>query len=81
MAIDNDSDRTEEPVLPFQTIESDARLAEIFESVKDKIISSLEANNFSKNMINHVNGFSQNNYTCGYYQENGLYNLSKKTSS
>ena len=48
MAIDNDSDRTEEPVLPFQNIESDARLAEIFQSVKDKIITSLEANNFSK---------------------------------
>ena len=65
-------------MLPFQNIESDARLAEIFQSVKDKIITSLEANNFSKNMINHVNGFSQNNYTCGYYQENGMDNLAKK---
>ena len=78
MAIDTNSNRIEEPVLPFQTIESDARLAEIFESVKDKVINSLEANNFSKNMINHVNGFSQNNYTCGYYQENGTDNLAKK---
>ena len=29
-------------------------------------------------MIKHVNGFSKNNYTCSYYQEEGIYNLSQK---
>ena len=29
-------------------------------------------------MIKHVNGFSKNNYTCSYYQEEGLFNLSRK---
>ena len=75
--IDNNGE-IQEPVLPFESMASDAELIELFESVRDKVIKSLESNNFSKNMIKHVNGFSKNNYTCGYYQENGIYNLSKK---
>ena len=71
--IDNNGE-IQEPVLPFESMASDAELIELFESVRDKVIKSLESNNFSKNMIKHVNGFSKNNYTCGYYQENGIYN-------
>ena len=29
-------------------------------------------------MLKHVNGFSKDNYTCGYYQENSIHNLLKK---
>ena len=29
-------------------------------------------------MIKHVNGFSKDNYTCGYFQENSILNLLKK---
>ena len=76
--IHDNNGEIEDPVLPFETVISDAVLIEMFETAKDKVIKSLESNNFSKNMIKHVNGFSKNNYTCGYYQENGLYNLSKK---
>ena len=76
--IHDNNGEIEDPVLPFETVISDAVLIEMFETAKDKVIKSLESNNFSENMIKHVNGFSKNNYTCGYYQENGLYNLSKK---
>merc|ERR1712179_303068 len=43
-----------------------------FESTKTRITEKLKLNNFSMNMIKHVNGFSKNNYTCSYYQEEGL---------
>ena len=29
-------------------------------------------------MIKHVNGFSKNNYTCGYYEEDSAFNLTTK---
>ena len=74
--IHDNNGEIEDPVLPFETVISDAVLIEMFETAKDKVIKSLESNHFSENMIKHVNGFSKNNYTCGYYQENGLYNLS-----
>ena len=76
--IHDNNGEIEDPVLPFETVISDAVLIEMFETAKDKVIKSLESNHFSENMIKHVNEFSKNNYTCGYYQENGLYNLSKK---
>ena len=61
--IHDNNDEIEDPVLPFETVISDAVLIEMFETAKDKVIKSLESNKFSKNMIKHVNGFSKNNYT------------------
>ena len=63
--------------LPFHSC-SPFSLSQLFQSGKSRVIESLESNNFSKNMIKHVNGFSKNNYTCGYYEEDSAFNLSKK---
>ena len=65
--------------LPFSIHLNDHDITEIpFESSKNRITEKLKLNNFSMNMIKHVNGFSKNNYTCSYYQEEGLFNLSRK---
>ena len=63
--------------LPFHSC-SQFSLSQLFQTGKSKVIESLEANNFSKNMIKHVNGFSKNNYTCGYFEEDSAFNLTKK---
>ena len=63
--------------LPFHSC-SPFALSQLFQSGKNRVIETLESNNFSKNMIKHVNGFSKNNYTCGYYEEDSVFNLSKK---
>ncbi len=42
------------------------------------MLEKLEDNNFSKNMIDLMNGISKNNYTCGYFEEEGIHKLSKK---
>ena len=64
-------------ILPFFTC-SFFTLSQMFKSTKDKVLDKLEGNNFSKNMRNHVNGFSKNNYTCNYFDENSILDLSKK---
>ena len=64
-------------ILPFFTL-SLFTLTQLFLSCKDKVLEKLESNNFSKNMIKHVNGFSKNNYTCSYYDEKSILDLSKK---
>ena len=64
--------------LPFSEIKNTDEIANLYISTKNRINEKLVSNNFSKNMINHVNGFSKNNYTCSYYQEEGLLNLSQK---
>ena len=53
-------------------------IAQIFRSNKDKILDKLENNNFNKNMLDHINGLSKNNYTCNYFDETGIHNLTKK---
>ena len=64
-------------ILPFFTC-SFFTLSQMFLSSKDKILEKLENNNFTKNMIKHVNGFSKDNYTCSYYDDMGINNLYKK---
>ena len=64
-------------ILPFFTC-SNVALSQLFQSRKDNVLEKLEGNNFSKNMIKHVNGFSKNNYTCSYYDEKSIIDLSKK---
>ena len=63
--------------LPFHTF-SPNQIIELFQSKKYDIFEILERNNFSKNMLKHVNGFSKDNFTCGYYQETSFFNLLKK---
>ena len=53
-------------------------ISQMFLSTKDKILDKLEGNNFTKNMIKHVNGFSKDNYTCSYADEKSILNTSKK---
>ena len=54
--------------LPFHLC-SPFALSELVQSRKSRVFEALESNNFSKNMRRHVNGFSKNNYTCGYFDE------------
>ena len=63
--------------LPFATC-SPFFLSQLFQTNKNKVLKKLKANNFTKNMIKHVNGFSKNNYTCNYYDSNSIQNLSRK---
>ena len=63
--------------LPFHNC-SFFTIAQMFRSSKDKILDKLENNNFNQNMLNHVNGLSKNNYTCNYFDEMGIHNLTKK---
>ena len=63
--------------LPFFNL-STFTLSQLFQTNKSKVLETLENNNFSKNMIKHVNGFSKNNYTCSYYEEESLHQLSTK---
>ena len=42
------------------------------------MLEKLEGNNFTKNMQDLTNEISKNNYTCGYYDEEGIHNLSNK---
>ena len=53
-------------------------ISQMFLSTKDKILDKLEGNNFTKNMIKHVNGFSKDNHTCSYADEKSILNTSKK---
>ena len=64
--------------LPFYTLSS-CSLSQLFQTGKSKLLETLEDNNFfSRNMIKHVNGFSKNNFTCNYLEQESLYNLSTK---
>ena len=63
--------------LPFHG-SSNYEIIKLFQSEKDLLFERLANNNFSKNMLKHVNGFSKNNYTCGYFQEKSIQNLLKK---
>ena len=66
-------------LLPFHSC-SIFTLTQLFQTNKNRVIEKLESNNFSKNMIKHVNGLSKNNYTCGYFDEDSIFNLTKKHS-
>jgi len=62
--------------LPFYGC-SPFSISQTYLTNKNKILDDLESNNFSKNMLNLVNGFSKDNYTCGYFQEESINNLAK----
>ena len=63
--------------LPFFNL-STFTLSQLFQTKKSKVLETLENNNFSKNMIKHVNGFSKNNFTCNYYEEESINQLATK---
>ena len=63
--------------LPFFNCSANA-ISQLFVKPKQKLFELLESNNFSKNMINLVNGFSKNNYTCNYYTTDSANELLKK---
>ena len=63
--------------LPFHSC-SFFTISQLFKSNKDKMLEKMENNNFSKNMLQHINNISKDNYTCGYFDEEGINNLSNK---
>lgn len=63
--------------LPFHAC-SFFTISQLFKSNKDKVLDKLEDNNFTKNMIKHMNKISKDNYTCRYFDEENIHNLSKK---
>ena len=64
-------------LLPFHLC-SPFTLTQLVQSRKSKVLETLESNNFSKNMRKHVNGFSKNNYTCSYFDEENIHSLTRK---
>ena len=56
-------------------------ITKMFETPKNALLERLKNNSFSENMIKLVNGFSKDNYTCSYYQEESINELSKKHSA
>ena len=66
--------------LPFYLL-SPFALSQLFQTGNSKVLETLKENNFSKSMIKHVNGFSKNNFTCNYYEEESIHKLSTKHMS
>ena len=64
-------------LLPFHVC-SQFTLSQLVQSRRSKVLETLELNNFSKSMRKHVNGFSKNNYTCGYFDEDSIPNITRK---
>ena len=63
--------------LPFYN-SSPFSISQLTQTSRSKILEKLEANKFSNDMRNLVNGFSKNNYTCSYYMEDSINNLTRK---
>ena len=63
--------------LPFHSC-SPFAISQLFISSTEKVLDKLMDNDFSKSMIKHANSISNNNYTCNYYDEEAIHNLSKK---
>ena len=64
-------------MLPFYNC-SPFSISQLTLSRKNRFLEKLESNNFSRNMIKFVNGFSKNNYTCNFFMEESLNNLVQK---
>ena len=65
--------------LPFFNC-SNFAISQLFQTPKNNLLDILKNNSFSENMIKLVNGFSKDNYTCNYYHEASINELSKKHS-
>ena len=66
--------------LPFFNC-SNFTISQLFQTAKNNILETLQNNSFSKNTIQLVNGFSKDNYTCNYYHEESINDLSRKHSA
>ena len=66
--------------LPFFNC-SNFTISQLFQTTKNNILETLQNNSFSKNTIQLVNGFSKDNYTCNYYHEESINDLSRKHSA
>ena len=75
--MDKKSNIERSKALPFFLL-SPFTLSQFFQTGKSKVLENLKENNFSKSMIKHVNGFSKNNFTCNYYEDESIHQLSKK---
>ena len=64
-------------VLPFH-LSTPFTLSQLFQTGKSQVLDKLKENNFTKSMIKHVNGFSKNNFTCNYYEEESINQLATK---
>ena len=47
-------------------------------SIKNKMLNRLKNNDFTREMIQYVNGFSKDNYTCDYFIEEEFNSLLTK---
>ena len=63
--------------LPFHAC-SFFTVSQLFKSNKNNMLEKLENNNFSKTTIDMMYNIPKDNYTCGYFDEQGLHNLSNK---
>ena len=52
--------------LPFHGL-CPHQIINLFQSKKCILFEALEGNKFSKNMLKCCNGFSKDNFTCGYF--------------
>ena len=78
--MDKKSNIERSKALPFFLL-SPFTLSQFFQTGKSEVLENLKGNNFSKSMIKHVNGFSKNNFTCNYFEEESIHQLSKKHMS
>ena len=62
--------------LPFFYCSQDD-ISQLFTTPKKNLFNRLTNNNFSISMINMVNGFSKDNYTCNYYNSESINQLFK----
>ena len=75
--IDCKSNIERSKLLPFHLC-SPFITSQLVQSKKNRVLEALESNNFSKNMIKHVNGFTKNNYTCSYFDEENIHSIRHK---
>ena len=47
-------------------------ISQLFQTGKNQFIDKLENNNFTKEMLKHINEISEDNYSCKYYDENNF---------
>ena len=62
--------------LPFQRCWP-YQISMMFQTKNDKFLELLEANNFSKNMLNTISEISKNNFICRYFDEDSINYLTK----
>ena len=62
--------------LPFMDC-SPFVVSQHFQTSKNHFLEKLENNNFTKEMLKHINKLSKDNYKCKYYDSNNIQSLIK----